>query len=125
MATERLQKILAHAGVASRRRSEELILEGRVSVDGSIVRELGSKADPEASDIRVDGQRIRLERKLYVALNKPAGVISTSADELARQTAVGLVHGIRERLYCVGRLDEHSEGLLILTNDGEFAQKLA
>lgn len=120
---QRLQKIIAQAGVTSRRKAEELIVGGRVTVDGEVVRELGAKADPDTNEVCVDGERLEAERKAYVALNKPVGVICTNLDELARRTAVELVD-VKQRLYCVGRLDEHSEGLLILTNDGEFAQKL-
>lgn len=121
---QRLQKIIAQAGVTSRRKAEELIVGGRVTVDGEVVRELGAKADPDTNEVCVDGERLEAERKAYIALNKPVGVICTNLDELARRTAVELVD-VKQRLYCVGRLDEHSEGLIILTNDGEFAQKLA
>ncbi len=121
---ERLQKIIARAGVTSRRKAEDLIVSGRVTVDGTVVRELGAKADQESMEVRVDGVLLRSEKKVYVALNKPPGVICSNLDELARVTAVDLV-GARQRLFCVGRLDEHSEGLLLLTNDGEFAQRLA
>jgi len=121
---QRLQKIIAQAGVTSRRKAEELIVGGRVTVDGAVVKELGAKADPETSEVCVDGLKLEAERKVYVVLNKPPGVICTNLDDLARRTAVELVE-VKQRLYCVGRLDEHSEGLIVLTNDGDFAQKLA
>jgi 23S rRNA pseudouridine2605 synthase len=121
---ERLQKILAHAGVASRRRAEELIAQGRVSVNGQIVTELGTKADPEGEVIAVDGKRIRApEQLVYVLLNKPKNVMSTSTDPKGRPTVLDYVRSkIRQRVYPVGRLDFASEGLLILTNDGEFTK---
>jgi 23S rRNA pseudouridine2605 synthase len=121
---ERLQKILSQAGVASRRASERLMLEGRVTVNGTTVRELGTKADPAADDIRVDGRRIRLpERHRYLLLNKPRGYVTTRSDPQKRPTVVDLV-GIRDYIYPVGRLDFDSEGLLILTNDGDLAAHL-
>ena len=123
---ERLQKILAHAGVASRRHAEELIVKGRVTVNGHIVTELGSKADPEQDVIKVDGKKLRsTQRHVYVLLNKPKNVMSTSSDPEGRPTVVEYVKGkIKERLYPVGRLDFGSEGLLILTNDGEFTNNM-
>jgi 23S rRNA pseudouridine2605 synthase len=121
---ERLQKILSQAGVASRRASERLMLEGRVTVNGTTVRELGTKADPVADDIRVDGRRIRLpDRHVYLLLNKPKGYVTTRSDPQKRPTVVDLV-GAREYIYPVGRLDFDSEGLLILTNDGDLAARL-
>ena len=121
---ERLQKILSQAGVASRRASERLMLDGRVTVNGKTIRELGTKADPASDDIRVDGQRInRPERQWYVLLNKPRGYVTTRSDPQKRPTVVDLV-GIREYIYPVGRLDFDSEGLLILTNDGDLAAHL-
>src|SRR5207237_9507560 len=121
---ERLQKILAHAGVASRRHAEEMIQAGRVSVNGHIITALGSKADPADDVIKVDGKRLRpAERHIYVLLNKPKNVMSTSSDPEERPTVVDYVKGkIKERLYPVGRLDFGSEGLIILTNDGEFTK---
>src|ERR1041385_6591571 len=111
----RLQKILSQAGVASRRSSEKLIVEGRVSVNGQTVRELGSKADPEADEIRVDGRRIKQTDKLrYLLLNKPAGYVTTRSDPERRPTVLDLVSDVREYVYPVGRLDYDSEGLLIL-----------
>jgi 23S rRNA pseudouridine2605 synthase len=121
---ERLQKILAHAGVASRRKAEELITQGRVSVNGHVVSELGSKADPEEDVIKVDGKKIRLaSREIYILLNKPRNVMSTSSDPEGRPTVIEYVKDrVKERVYPVGRLDFASEGLIILTNDGEFTK---
>ena len=121
---ERLQKILAHAGVASRRHAEEMIQAGRVSVNGHIVTELGTKADPEDDVIKVDGKKLRhAERHLYILLNKPKNVMSTSADPEDRPTVIDYVKSkIKERVYPVGRLDFGSEGLIILTNDGDFTK---
>ncbi len=125
MAEERLQKILAHAGIASRRKAEELILEGRVSVNGETVTELGSKADPETDDIRVDGSPVRLPRRhIYIAMNKPREVVTTLSDPQGRTTVKHLLKGLRERVFPVGRLDYHSEGLLLLTNDGELSNRI-
>jgi 23S rRNA pseudouridine2605 synthase len=123
---ERLQKILSQAGVASRRASEQLMLEGRVAVNGTTVRELGTKADPARDDIRVDGRRIKLpERHRYILLNKPRGYVTTRSDPQRRPTVIDLLGGLREYLYPVGRLDYDSEGLLLLTNDGALAAALA
>ncbi len=120
----RLQKILSRAGIASRRASERLMIEGRVSVNGTTVRELGSKADTEHDDIRVDGRRIRLpERHRYLLLNKPRGYVTTRSDPQERPTVIDLV-GVRDYIYPVGRLDFDSEGLLVLTNDGDLAARL-
>jgi len=120
---ERLQKILAHAGVASRRKAEEMILEGRVSVNGALVTELGAKADPQTDVIKADGKKIHLStRNVYVLLNKPRNVMSTSSDPQDRPTVMDYVSKVKERIYPVGRLDFASEGLIILTNDGEFTQ---
>lgn len=121
---ERLQKILAHAGIASRRRAEQMILEGRVSINGAVVTELGTKADPLHDVVRVDGQAIRrAERHVYILLNKPKNVMSTSSDPEGRPTVMDMVKDrVRERVYPVGRLDFASEGLIVLTNDGEFAR---
>ena len=121
---ERLQKILAHAGVASRRKAEEMIQQGRITVNGHIVTELGSKADSSEDVIKVDWKKLRRpERPLYILLNKPKNVMSTSADPEDRPTVMDYVKGkIKERVYPVGRLDFGSEGLIILTNDGEFTK---
>jgi 23S rRNA pseudouridine2605 synthase len=123
---ERLQKILAHAGVASRRHAEELITSGRVTVNGHMVTELGSKADPDADVIKVDGKKLRSQpRHVYVLLNKPKNVMSTSSDPEGRPTVIEYVERkIKERIYPVGRLDFASEGLIILTNDGEFTKNM-
>jgi 23S rRNA pseudouridine2605 synthase len=122
---ERLQKILAHAGISSRRKAEEFIAEGRVSVNGTVVRELGSKADAAVDVIRVDGKRLKpVSRFVYVLLNKPRNVMSTSSDPENRPTVMDYVTKLKQRLYPVGRLDFGSEGLLILTNDGEFTKSM-
>jgi 23S rRNA pseudouridine2605 synthase len=120
---ERLQKILAHAGVASRRRAEEMIVQGRVSVNGTLVTELGAKADAEHDVIKADGKKIRIAtRFVYVLLNKPKNVMSTSSDPQHRPTVMKYVAKVKERVYPVGRLDFASEGLIILTNDGDFTE---
>ncbi|NLY11903.1 MAG: rRNA pseudouridine synthase [Firmicutes bacterium] len=122
---ERLQKILAHAGVASRRECEQLIQNGHVSVNGRVVTELGTKADPSKDQIRVNGKLIQVNQRLvYIMLNKPRGYITSVKDELGRKTVLDLVHNVSERIYPVGRLDYDSEGLLLLTNDGKLANKL-
>src|SRR5688572_2556965 len=122
---QRLQKILAQAGVASRRAAEKLIGEGRVSVNGVTVREMGTKADPGHDDIKVDGRRLRArQRARYILLNKPAGYVSTRADPQHRPTVIDLLRGVREYVYPVGRLDYDTEGLLLLTNDGDLAAHL-
>jgi 23S rRNA pseudouridine2605 synthase len=121
----RLQKIISAAGVASRRAAEKLISEGRVSVNGRTVTELGTKADPATDDIRVDERRVKAaQRHRYFLLNKPRGYITTRSDPERRPTVLDLVKGVREYLYPVGRLDFDSEGLLILTNDGDLAALL-
>ena len=125
MAAERLQKIIAAAGIASRRKAEELIKSGAVSVNGRVVTALGSKADPERDHIRVNGRRLRgAEHHVYLLMNKPKGYVTTVRDPEGRPTVMDLVAGIRARLYPVGRLDYASEGLLLLTNDGELAHRL-
>jgi 23S rRNA pseudouridine2605 synthase len=122
----RLQKVLAAAGVGSRRHCEELIGEGRVEVDGEVVRRYGARVDPEHQVIRVDGRRIPSSEKLvYVALNKPAGVLTSMSDSRGRKTIADLLPGEGERLFHVGRLDYDTEGLMLLTNDGELAHRLA
>ncbi|MDR3635564.1 MAG: pseudouridine synthase [Isosphaeraceae bacterium] len=122
---DRLQKALAHAGVGSRRACEELILQGRVTVDGKVVRELGTKVDPRQSQIAVDGQKIHVERLVYYAVNKPKGYVSTNNDPSGRPRVVDLLPEVPQRVYTVGRLDEMSTGLMLLTNDGELANRLA
>lgn len=120
---ERLQKVLAHAGVASRRKCEKLILQGRVRVNGQVVTQLGTKVDPAQDTIEVDGQPITLEDKVYILLHKPRGYLSDTQDFRGRLSALGLVPA-GKRLYPAGRLDAESEGLLLLTNDGELAHRL-
>ncbi len=125
MPAERLQKIIAAAGIASRRKAEELITSGLVSVNGQTVTALGTKADPELDRIKVNGKPLcGPERHVYVLLHKPKGYVTTVADPEGRPTVLDLVRGIGARVYPVGRLDYLSEGLLLLTNDGELAQKL-
>jgi 23S rRNA pseudouridine2605 synthase len=125
MAQERLQKILARWGVSSRRKAEELILAGRVSVNGKTVVELGSKADADVDDIRVAGKNIRPPRhKIYLMLHKPKNCITSTSDPQHRQTVMDFLKGVHERVYPVGRLDYQSEGLLLLTNDGDFANAI-
>jgi len=125
MPAERLQKIIAAAGIASRRKSEELIASGRVLVNGQVVTELGTKADPEHDHIRVDGKLLQgPERYTYVVLNKPKGYVTTVSDEKKRPTVMDLVQKVKGRVYPVGRLDWASEGLLLMTNDGTLANAL-
>ena len=125
MALERLQKIVAAAGIASRRKAEQFITGGLVSVNGRTVTELGSKADPGKDHIRVNGKLLRgPERHVYLLMNKPKGYVTTLKDPEHRPTVMDLIHGIGARVYPVGRLDYASEGLLLLTNDGEFANFL-
>jgi 23S rRNA pseudouridine2605 synthase len=121
----RLQKLLSTAGVASRRAAEELILEGRVAVNGVVVRTLGSKAEPSVDEITVDGRRVRLNsRPRYILLNKPRGYVTTRRDPEGRRTVMDLLTRVREYVYPVGRLDYDSDGLLLLTSDGELAARL-
>jgi 23S rRNA pseudouridine2605 synthase len=121
----RLQKILSQAGIASRRAAEKLIAEGRVTVNGKTILEMGVKADPAADDIRVDGRRVKgAERLRYILLYKPKGYVTTRADPERRRTVLDLLTGVREYVYPVGRLDYDSEGLLLLTNDGDLAARL-
>jgi pseudouridine synthase len=121
---ERLQKVMAHAGVASRRKSEKLIQQGRVSVNGQIVTQLGTKVDPNRDEIRVDGQTIEIAaRKVYIMVNKPPGVLSAMRDSRGR-TALGDLVTVSRRVYPVGRLDAPSQGLILLTDDGELANLL-
>jgi 23S rRNA pseudouridine2605 synthase len=125
MSAERLQKIIAAAGLASRRKAEALITAGQVTVNGQVVTELGAKADPEHDHIRVAGKLLRgPERKIYLLLNKPKGYVSTASDPQGRPTVLDLVRAAGTRLYPVGRLDFNSEGLLLITNDGDLAQRL-
>lgn len=122
---ERLQKIISAAGITSRRKAEELIRQGRVTVNWQAVTELGSKADPTRDRIQVDGRQLRRTSKaLYLLVHKPAGYVSTVTDPQHRPTVVSLVRSVKERVYPVGRLDYHSTGVMLLTNDGELANFL-
>jgi 23S rRNA pseudouridine2605 synthase len=122
----RLQKLLAQSGVASRRRCEELMLAGLVEVDGEVVTRLGTKVDPTTAVVRVEGKRLPpVSPHVYLALNKPRGVVSTMSDPEGRRTLSDLVAERPERLFHVGRLDTDTEGLILLTNDGDFAQRVA
>lgn len=120
---ERLQRILSSHGVASRRASEQLILDGKVKVNGKVVRELGTKADPTVDRIEVNGQPLAVQRLRYIMLNKPSGYITTVSDERNRRTVMDLID-TKERVYPVGRLDRETEGLLLLTNDGTLANRI-
>jgi 23S rRNA pseudouridine2605 synthase len=121
---ERLNKFLAHAGVGSRRHCDELIRRGHVTIGGHVVRELGTKVEPAEAEVCVDGQPLQTERAVYWAVNKPAGVLCTNHDPAGRPRAIDLVPHVHQRVYTVGRLDEDSEGLLLLTNDGDLANRL-
>ncbi len=122
---ERLQKVLAKAGMASRRHAEELITGGKVKVNGKVVTELGTKVDAYKDKIQVNGKPIPPpEKKVYLLLNKPRGYVTTLSDERGRKTVIDLLEGVEQRVYPVGRLDYDSEGLLLLTNDGELTQAL-
>ena len=120
----RLNKFLAHAGVGSRRHCDDLIAAGRVKIDGEVVRELGTRIDPDAHQIAVDDHPVRTERHVYWAVHKPRGYLCTNHDPAGRPLATDLVPHVDQRVYTVGRLDEDSEGLLLLTNDGDLAQQL-
>lgn len=124
MPAERLQKIIARAGVASRRKAEELILAGRIRVNGRIVRTLGAKADARKDRVEVDGKRLVRESPVYILLHKPRGYVTTLRDPEGRPTVKELLRGITERVYPVGRLDYQTSGALLLTNDGALAQAL-
>ncbi|TCZ81252.1 rRNA pseudouridine synthase [Paenibacillus albiflavus] len=121
---ERLQKVMAAAGVASRRKCEEIIAAGRVQVNEETVTTLGMKVDPNTDVITVDGRQIGSEKKIYIIFNKPKGVITSANDPEGRRVVTSYLKGITERVYPVGRLDYDTEGLLLLTNDGEFAHLL-
>jgi 23S rRNA pseudouridine2605 synthase len=125
MARERLQKILSQAGVASRRHAEQMILEGRITVNGTVIKELGSKADLEQDSIKADGRLVRPPKRLvYIALHKPNNTMTTVSDPQRRATVMDLLRGVKARVYPVGRLDYHSEGLLLLTNDGDLSNAI-
>jgi 23S rRNA pseudouridine2605 synthase len=125
MTEERLQKILSKAGIASRRAAEKMIAEGRVSVNRAVVTAPGTKADAGKDEIRVDGRLVLLDtEKIYLLLHKPQGYVTTMSDPQGRPIVTDLLNGVSRRVYPVGRLDFNSEGLLILTNDGDFANKL-
>jgi len=125
MPLERLQKIIAAAGVASRRTAEKLISSGAVQVNGTVVTELGTKADPETDHVRVNGKLLQgAQRHTYLLLNKPKGYVATMSDPEKRPTVMDLIHGVKGRVYPIGRLDYASEGLLLMTNDGELARYL-
>lgn len=121
---ERLQKVLAHAGFGSRRKCEEMIAAGRVTVDGRTVMELGTKVDPGSAVICCDGANVRPRRHIYFLLHKPRGYICTAKDEFQRKSVLDLMKGVRERVYTVGRLDADTEGAIIVTNDGELCNRL-
>ncbi len=125
MPEERLQKILSQAGVASRRQAEKIMVEGRVTVNGTVITELGTKANLETDHIKVDGKLIRPPKtQIYIILNKPRSTMTTVSDPEGRATVMDLLRGVKERVYPVGRLDYHSEGLLLLTNDGDLANAI-
>lgn len=121
---ERLQKVMARAGVASRRKSEEIIAQGRVKVDGKTVTEMGYKVDPDKAQIEVDGELITREKLVYIMLNKPVGYITTAEDTHDRKTVMDLIEDIPQQLHYVGRLDQDTEGLLLMTNDGDLTYAL-
>ncbi len=121
---ERLNKYLAHAGIGSRRHCDELISAGRVRIDGQIVRELGVRVDPHTQQIAVDDHPVKLEKLAYWLVHKPPGVLCTNYDPAGRTRAIDLIPQVEQRVYTVGRLDEASEGLLLMTNDGDLANQL-
>lgn len=120
MSMERLQKVMAHAGVASRRKSEEIIAQGRVKVNGIKITEMGFKVDPQTDVIEVDGEIISKEKRIYMMLNKPEGYVTTVDDPRGRKTVLDLIAAVPQRIYPVGRLDYDTTGLLLLTNDGDL-----
>ncbi|QDR80754.1 pseudouridine synthase [Sporomusa termitida] len=121
---ERLQKVIAHAGIASRRDAEEIITAGRVTVNGKVVTELGTKIEPRRDRVAVDGKLLKAEKYVYLLLNKPKGVLTTLEDPQGRKTVADIVAKIPERIYPVGRLDYNTEGLLVMTNDGDITHAL-
>lgn len=120
----RLQKFMAECGVASRRKSEELILDRKVKVNGKVVSELGTKIDTDKDVIEVDGEIVSSEKKVYILLNKPVGYVTTMSDEKERPTVMELLEGVKEKVVPVGRLDMFTSGLLLFSNDGEFVNKV-
>jgi 23S rRNA pseudouridine2605 synthase len=122
---ERLQKILAEAGLGSRRECEQIITAGRVTVNGKRITTLGTTVNADTSEIHCDGTLIQKQRKIYYLLNKPKGYVCTNRDELDRLKAIDILHNVTQRIYTIGRLDKESEGLVILTNDGDLANKLS
>ena len=121
---ERLQKYLAECGVASRRKCEEIILAGKVRVNGNLITELGTKVNPKTDTVEVDGRIISSEKKVYILLNKPVGYVTTMSDEKERPTVMELLEGVKEKVVPVGRLDMFTSGLLLLSNDGDFVYKV-
>ena len=121
---ERLQKYLAECGVASRRKCEEIILTGKVRVNGNLITELGTKVNPQTDTVEVDGKVISSEKKVYILLNKPVGYVTTMSDEKERPTVMELLEGVKEKVVPVGRLDMFTSGLLLLSNDGDFVYKV-
>ena len=122
---ERLQKFLARSGIASRRKSEELITSGRIKVNGQVVTELGIKINPEIDIVEYNGKQIKEEnKKIYILLNKPIGYVTTVKDQFKRDTVMELVKGVKERIVPVGRLDMYTSGALLLSNDGDFVNKV-
>ncbi len=126
METKRLQKFLAECGIASRRKCEALILEGKIKVNGIVVTELGTKVEPGKDIVTFDGKEIELkeEKKVYILLNKPVGYVTTASDERDRKTVMELLKGVKEKVVPVGRLDMYTSGLLLLSNDGDFIYKV-
>ena len=121
---ERLQKVISQAGVASRREAEKLIQEGRVVVNGKVVIELGTKVDINKDKVSVDGKKITSQENIYILMNKPKGIITSVKDDRGRKTVIDLLEGVSQRVYPVGRLDYNTEGVLLLTNDGELTNSL-
>lgn len=124
MPIERLHKVLAHAGFGSRRKCEELIAAGAVQVDGKVVTEMGVKVDAAKQKIKCDDQYVRMPAKVVYLLNKPRGVVATTKDDRGRRTVVDCLKGVRDRVYPAGRLDAESQGMIVLTNDGDLTEKL-
>jgi len=122
--SERLQKVLAAAGLGSRRQCEELITTGRVEIDRKVVTELGTRVDSARQEVRVDGTPLKKPKLVYYAVNKPSGVVSTNRDPSGRPRVIDLIPSDQERLFAIGRLDLYSEGLILVTNDGELANRL-